>query len=126
MRKMKKLRKLLPVLVMLLLSDGIVPARAQTSTTPDFVGRLSQADLHSDQLNSPPSDSFDYVQTNKPRLYASGEYLIWWLHEGRIPAVLTTSSFATKGELGQPDTRVLYGDQRLETRHDDRFVGGRF
>jgi hypothetical protein len=39
---------------------------------------------------------------------------------------LTTSSFASGGRLDQPDTRVAYGDQRLETRHDDRFIGGRF
>jgi hypothetical protein len=42
-----------------------------------------------------------------------------------VPPLLTTSSFASGGRLGEPDTRVLYGDDRLETRHDDRFVGVR-
>ena len=55
----------------------------------------------------------------------SGEYLVWWIREGTSPAVLTTSSPASQGLLGQPDTKVVYGDRRLETRHGDRFVGGR-
>jgi hypothetical protein len=55
----------------------------------------------------------------------SGEYLVWFLREGRVPPLLTTGSFASGGRLGEPDTQVLYGDNRLETRHDDRFVGTR-
>jgi hypothetical protein len=61
----------------------------------------------------------------RPRWFLSGEYLVWWLREGRVPPLLTTSSFASRGLLGQPDTQVLYGDGRLETRHGDRFFGGR-
>jgi hypothetical protein len=53
------------------------------------------------------------------------EYILWWLREGRVPALLTTSSTASQGILGQPDTRILYGDGRLPTRHDDRFNGVR-
>jgi hypothetical protein len=59
-------------------------------------------------------------------LEVRGEYLIWWLREGHVPPLLTTSSFASQGRLGQPDTQVLYGDDRLETRHNDRFNGTRF
>ncbi len=55
----------------------------------------------------------------------SGEYLVWFLRQGHIPPLLTTSSYASLGRLGQPDTQVLYGDQSLQTRHDDRFVGTR-
>jgi hypothetical protein len=58
-------------------------------------------------------------------LRVGGEYLIWWLREGRAPALLTTSSPASAGRLNEPDTSVLYGDTRLQTRHDDRFFGGR-
>ncbi len=57
--------------------------------------------------------------------YFSGEYLVWFLREGRVPPLLTTSSFASGGRLGEPDTQVLYGDDRLQTRHEDRFVGTR-
>ncbi|MBY0522339.1 MAG: BBP7 family outer membrane beta-barrel protein [Gemmataceae bacterium] len=60
------------------------------------------------------------------RLSAEVEYVMWWLRQGRVPTILTTSSFASGGRLDQPDTRVVYGDQRLETRHNDRFIGTRF
>ena len=59
------------------------------------------------------------------RWLVSVEYVLWWLREGRLPATLTTSSQASLGLLGRPDTRILYGDDRLETRHGDRFNGGR-
>jgi len=60
-----------------------------------------------------------------PRLVATTEYVLWWLREGRMPAALTTSSQGSGGVLGQPDTQTLYGDDRLETRHGDRFNGVR-
>src|SRR4029077_9074026 len=54
------------------------------------------------------------------------DYIHWWLREGRVPGLLTTCSSASRGFLGQADTRVLYGDDRLATRHDDQFNGIRF
>src|ERR1700730_14776252 len=57
------------------------------------------------------------------RWYGRAEYLLWWLREGRVPPLLTTGSFANGGVLGASDTTVLYGDERLKTRHDDRFNG---
>jgi hypothetical protein len=59
------------------------------------------------------------------RLIVGGDYLMWWLREGRVPAILTTGDPASQGRLGDPSTRIVYGDQRLDTRHDDRFFGGR-
>jgi hypothetical protein len=59
------------------------------------------------------------------RIYIDAEYLLWWFGEGRTPVTLTTSSPASKGLPGSPDTKVLYGDQRLSTRHHDRFNGVR-
>ncbi len=58
------------------------------------------------------------------RLYGRAEYLTWWLREGHVPPLLTTGTTG-RGVLGQSDTRVLYGDDTLETRHQDRFVGTR-
>jgi Putative beta barrel porin-7 (BBP7) len=66
------------------------------------------------------------VQAPPMRLYGQLEYVLWWLREGRVPPLLTTSSPTSAGRLGEPDTRVLYGDDRLETRHGDRFNGARF
>jgi hypothetical protein len=59
------------------------------------------------------------------RFLVSVDYILWWLREGRLPPTLTTSSQASRGLLGQPDTRLLYGGDRLETRHGDRFNGVR-
>lgn len=60
-----------------------------------------------------------------PRILFGVDYLNWWLREGRVPATLTTSSRASQGQLGQPDTQILYGNQRLPTRHNDEFAGVR-
>jgi hypothetical protein len=59
------------------------------------------------------------------RLHVGVEYILWWLREGRVPPLLTTSSAASEGILCRSDTHVLYGDGRLETRHGDRFNGTR-
>jgi hypothetical protein len=67
----------------------------------------------------------DSVPAAGPRLLVGVEYVLWWLREGRMPATLTTSSQASRGLLGEPDTRILYGDDRLQTRHGDRFNGVR-
>jgi hypothetical protein len=63
------------------------------------------------------------VDSPTPRFWFDPEYVLWWLREGRIPVTVTTSSQTSQGLLSQPDTRVLYGGDRLETRHGDRFNG---
>jgi hypothetical protein len=65
------------------------------------------------------------VEADCGRVYGRLEYVLWWLREGHVPPLLTTSSFASGGRLGEPDTQVLYGGD-LETRHGDRFNGLRF
>ena len=85
-----------------------------------------------------PSDPNDCTQRHAGPEARARIVAVWSLaFYGRIPdlvsprrtcagGLLTTSSFASGGRLGQPDTQILYGDDRLETRHDDRFFGGRF
>jgi len=76
---------------------------------------------------SAPAPEAEFLGSPRPqRFYLSTEYVLWFLREGRIPPILTTSSPASAGVLGASDTRVLYGDDRLETRHGDRFNGLRF
>jgi hypothetical protein len=74
---------------------------------------------------TPPADDGPVPVTEEgapgQRWSVSAQYILWWLREGRLPATLTTSSQASQGLLGRPDTRVLYGGGRLETRHGDRF-----
>lgn len=75
-------------------------------------------------LDLPLEDTEEFVP--KPGFKVYGEYLVWWLRRGYAPPILTAGTPATQGVLGQPGTRVIYGDEWLETRHDDRFIGGRF
>ena len=56
------------------------------------------------------------------RWSSSLEYVYWYPRRQSLPPVLTTSSVASQGILGQPDTHVLYGDGPIELRHD-RLIG---
>ena len=77
-------------------------------------------------LADPVEETLFEVSPAQERFYVGADYLLWWFHEGRVPLVLTTSSPASKGLTSNPDTYGLYGDQRLQTRHGDRFNGVRF
>ncbi|HVS38081.1 MAG TPA: BBP7 family outer membrane beta-barrel protein [Gemmataceae bacterium] len=93
---------------------------AQSSQAPappdDIVPPLTPVEEGPAPVDCADADRFDFRV----------DYILWWLREGRIPALLTTSSPASAGLLGRPDTRVFYGDDRIQTRHDDRFNGVRF
>lgn len=43
------------------------------------------------------------------RFYARGEFLMWWVRPGQIPALATTSVSGGLGFLGDPGTRTLIG-----------------
>lgn len=45
------------------------------------------------------------------RLVLGAEYLMWWVRAQATPPLLTTSSPAFNGIIGQGDTQVLYGNQ---------------
>jgi Putative beta barrel porin-7 (BBP7) len=57
------------------------------------------------------------------RLTLSGEYLLWFVRAQSLPPLLTTSSPANNGIIGQGDTRVIYGNV---TPTDTRHSGARF
>jgi putative beta barrel porin BBP7 len=59
------------------------------------------------------------------RFHFRGEYLYWWLREARIPPLVTTGSMESQGILNEHDTTVLYGDDKLQSRHI-RYVGTRW
>ncbi|HEX3314166.1 MAG TPA: BBP7 family outer membrane beta-barrel protein [Gemmataceae bacterium] len=61
-----------------------------------------------------------------PRLEAEADYLYWFIRSMRTPPLLTTGPAGGFAVLGQPGTQIVYGDDRLESRHDDRYVGVRF
>jgi hypothetical protein len=59
------------------------------------------------------------------RLRIDVDFLYWFLERMRAPALLTGGTPESGGVLGRPGTEILYGDDRLESRHG-RYVGVRF
>jgi hypothetical protein len=54
-----------------------------------------------------------------PRVWANAEYLLWWIKSGPVAAPLVTTSTDNppslhSGNLGQPGTQVLFGQQDLD------------
>jgi len=64
-------------------------------------------------------------ETSASHWLVGGDYVLWWLRRAAVPVVLTTGPAGSTGVLGQPGTQIVYGDERLPTRHGDRFFGGR-
>jgi len=61
--------------------------------------------------------------------WLKGEYLLWWIKDSHIPALITTGvpgATALPGVLGQPDTTVLFGGSDVDNqmREGGRFSGG--
>lgn len=57
------------------------------------------------------------------RVWASAEYLLWWIEGQRVPPLVTTGPVESAGVLGAPGTTVLFGGKDVE---DDAHSGGRF
>jgi hypothetical protein len=56
------------------------------------------------------------------RIWASGEYLLWWIKNASLPPLVTASPASSGGILGMPGTTVLFGG----TQESQPFSGGRF
>ena len=52
-----------------------------------------------------------------PRWWASGEYLLWWTRSTQLPTLVTTSSPASNGILGNGDTVPVVGGSFGQTLH---------
>jgi Putative beta barrel porin-7 (BBP7) len=50
------------------------------------------------------------------------DYLWWYLERMRVPTLATTGPIGSPAILGEPGTSILYGDDRLTSRHG-RYVG---
>lgn len=61
-------------------------------------------------------------------LWFRGEYLLWWMKESPVPALVTTSPLGTPrelaGVLGAPGTAVLFGGDGNPERSGGRFTLG--
>jgi hypothetical protein len=75
--------------------------------------------------DSPVADAPPAERSARGTFTVDAEWVLWFLREGRVPPLLTTSSPAFAGRIGIGDTSVLYGDSRVKTRHDDAFNGVR-
>jgi hypothetical protein len=68
----------------------------------------------------PPAEEHD----QRPIVWASADYLLWWIKKGPEPIPLvTTGSSASLGVLGSSDTSTLQGISGINYRD---FSGGRF
>jgi hypothetical protein len=59
------------------------------------------------------------------RIWLRAEYLLWWVEDGNVPPLVTTSPQAALGVLGEPGTRVLFGGSDGGFDYGTR-SGGRF
>jgi hypothetical protein len=63
-----------------------------------------------------PVGNFEPPHAKYPRIWATPEYLYWWVKNGplQVPLVTTGSTGdAVPGAIGQPTTSVLFGNQNL-------------
>src|SRR5262245_33785998 len=72
-------------------------------------------------------EEVDSESTSCSHLYGGVEYLLWWQRGLRLPPLVTTSPVGTPreqaGVLGQPGTRILFGNSRED---DNPLSGARF
>jgi hypothetical protein len=71
-------------------------------------------------------ESANETERRPPRCWISAQYLLWWIKDGPVVPLVTTSptgtAVGTAGVLGQPDTTVLFGDSDIDY---GMFSGGR-
>ncbi len=81
-------------------------------------------DLNIDNPLCAPAPTGTDRLRNWGRSWVSAEYLMWWNRSAQVPPLVTTSSPAYNGVLGQGDTRVLLGGTFNNTFHSGMRVGG--
>lgn len=80
---------------------SLLPAEAAPGAMPPLVSETHCA--------------FPIVCDPLARFWGGGDYLLWWVKDGPLPLPLvTTGDTATFGILGNPGTRVLFGNQDLD------------
>jgi hypothetical protein len=93
--------------------SGVIPARV-----------LSETIIIVDEKGNPIADP---VYTSTTRIYASGEWLLWWTRGFQLPPLVTTASpldpERTRGALGFGTTSLLFGNN---TTSAGPTSGGRF
>lgn len=85
---------------------------------------LPTGPLPDDPFEQAFSQGFPAVDPLRPRLYASAEYLLWWIQGQSAPVLATTSAPNDFGVLGAPTTQILFGGNQING--NSPFSGGRF
>jgi hypothetical protein len=112
-------RRFLAALSSLLVGHGLTFAQ-QVVSNPDPIGREPLP--VGDRSDKAPAYDMD-AQAMTLGLWASGEYLLWWTKNGRVPPLVTAGG---NGVLCSPGARVLLGslDFDNDVRQGARFALG--
>jgi len=111
--------------------DETVEAQPQAAAESYGYGPEGYSDQSGDGFSCAPAASMHcsrlWNEINSGRcLWANVEYLSYWLKGNGLPPLVTTSPTGTPqadaGVLGEPNTRILFGDQRVV---DGQRSGGR-
>jgi hypothetical protein len=114
-------------------AEGRFPQTGQmlpppTPTDPEGGGPVrlpaqfpGEGDWHSSPMLTDPD--WAYTDPLRCSFYARAEYLLWWMRGYNTPPLVTTSSPADNGILGQPTTQVLFGNDLISHGAQS---GGRF
>jgi hypothetical protein len=85
-----------------------------------FVPCVARADDPFPDTESLFADPTDEASCN--RLSLRADYLYWWLRRLRTPPLLTAGPEGSAALLGDPQTIILRGGDRITSRHD-RYIG---
>lgn len=102
------------------------PTRQDPTPAPTLPAPESKETVPPSLTDDRPLAGFFVSPGSGSRVWASAEYLLWWVKDGPLSAPLVTTGSPNdpiQGALGQPNTRVLFGGSGLDY---GAFSGGRF
>lgn len=85
---------------------GLQPYVAGTGPAPDWMHCLPAGCCNPNQP--------DEMKCYGGHFWVNADYLLWWLKQPKVPPLVTSSTPASAGVLGNPDTTVLFGDRHLD------------
>jgi hypothetical protein len=104
-------------------SQPPTPPATETVTAPTLPLAPANGDIilpSGDPADKAPAPGEMDGRANTFCFRGSGEYLLWWIKNGRVPPLVTAGG---DGKLGSPGTRVLVDNLNFD---DDVRQGGRF
>jgi hypothetical protein len=143
-------KQLFAALLALAVIPGLAPGGDESSTSPASLPTAVPASqvAPSSPVSGESAPHTAFVLDSKPgpnlgdpcataeqasgapsRFWVKGEYLLWWIKDSQLPALITTGvpgATVLPGVLGQPGTTVLFGggDVDSQVRSGGRFTAG--